>query len=57
MDILISLLIVVAIAAVAIWLIKQIPWPEGLGIIGTILIVIVVLYALSRVLPLLGGSL
>jgi hypothetical protein len=52
MEILISVLIVVVIAAVAIWLIKQIPFPAGLQIIQTLLIVIVVVFALIRLFAL-----
>lgn len=52
METLIPLLVIVAIAVVAIWLIKMIPFPGGLEILQTILIVIVVVLALTRVLSL-----
>ncbi len=54
METLISLLIIVAVVAVAIWLIRQIPWPAGLEIIGTILTVIIVILGLMKIWPLLG---
>lgn len=49
---LISVLVIVAIAAVLIWLIKQIPWPAGLEILGTLGIVIVVVVAILKIWPL-----
>ena len=53
METLISLLVAVAVIAVAIWLVKQIPWPEGLQIVGTILTVIIIVIGLLKVLSLL----
>ncbi len=53
MNTLISLLIVVAVAVVLIWLIRQIPWPSGLEILGTIMTVIVVIAAIIKIWPLL----
>ena len=50
MEILIPLLIIVVVAAVAIWLIRQIPLPAGLEIVQTLLVAIVVLLALVKVL-------
>ncbi len=52
MAILIPLLVILLIAIVAIWLIKQIPFPAGLEIIQTVLICIVVVMAVVRVLAL-----
>ncbi len=48
-----SLLVIVAVASVLIWLIKQIPWPSDLEILGTIGTVIVVVEAIIRIWPLL----
>lgn len=51
MSIIISLLIIVAVVVVAIWLINMIPFPAGLGLLKTILIVIVVIFALLKIIP------
>lgn len=53
MPTLIALLIIVAVAAVLIWLIRQIPWPAGLEILGTIGIIIVVVAAILKIWPML----
>ncbi len=53
MEPFISLLFILAVAVVLIWLIKQIPWPSGLEILGTIGIVIVVVAAIIKIWPLL----
>lgn len=53
METLITLLIIVAVACVLIWLIRQIPWPAGLEILGTIGTVIVVVAAILKIWPLL----
>lgn len=52
MEILIPLLVIAAIAVVAVWLINMIPFPAGLQILRTILIVIVVVIALLKVFAL-----
>ena len=54
MEILISLLIICAIVAVLIWLINQITF--GPAILQQILIAIVVIFAIIKVLPMLGVS-
>lgn len=51
-PVLMTLLIVILIAMVAIWLIRQIPFPAGLQIVQTILIVIVVVIGLTKILAL-----
>ena len=48
METLISLLILIVIVVVAIWLINQIPFPAGLEIIKTVLVIIVVVLALQK---------
>lgn len=53
MEILITLLVIVAVAAVAVWLINMIPFPSGLEIVRTVMVIIVVVMALWRVLALL----
>jgi hypothetical protein len=50
MSILISLLIVVVVVAVCIWIVNQIPFPAGLGIVKTILIAIICILGLMKVL-------
>jgi hypothetical protein len=53
MNPLTNLLLVVAAAVFLIWLIKQIPWPKDLEVLGTIGIVMVVLAAFLRIWPML----
>jgi hypothetical protein len=48
MSIIISLLVLVVFVAVAIWLVNLLPLPANLAIIKTVLIVIIVLVALSK---------
>jgi hypothetical protein len=51
-PILLTLLVIVLIVAVAVWLINMIPFPAGLEIIRTVLIVIVVVIGLTKLLAL-----
>lgn len=50
MQAIIPLLIILLVAVIAIWLIRQIPFPAGLQVIQTILVAIVVILALVKVL-------
>jgi hypothetical protein len=50
METLISLLIIAAVVAIAIWIINLIPFPPGLQIIKTIVIGIVAVMALIQVI-------
>lgn len=53
METIIAVLIVVAVVAALIWVIRQIPWPAGLEIINTVLIILVVVAAIYKLWPLL----
>lgn len=53
MEILIPLLIIVAVVAVAVWIIKLIPFPAGLEIVKAVLIAIVCIIGLVKVLAFL----
>lgn len=54
MSVLLTLIVVVAVAVVLIWLINQIPFPAGLEMLRFLGILIVVVLAILKLWPLLA---